>query len=90
MRIKFDPTKDKLNQTSHGLSLSLASDLVWDEALVWLDDRFEYDELRMVALAPSGNRLYYVAFVDREDVRRIISLRYAELREIKHYVKNIT
>ena len=90
MHIEFDPVKDKLNRTNHGLSLSLAIELVWDEALVWLDDRFEYDELRMIGLAPAGNRLYYVAFVDRDDVRRIISLRYAELREIKYYVENIT
>ena len=88
MRIDFDPAKDKLNQAKHGLSLSLAKKLVWDEAFVWVDGRFEYDELRMVGLVPEGNRLYYVAFVDRGEVRRIISLRFAERREIKHYVEN--
>ena len=88
MRIDFDPAKDKLNRTDHGLSLSLAKKLVWDEALVWVDDRFEYGELRMVGLVPEGNRLYYVAFVDRGEVRRVISLRFAERREVKHYVEN--
>jgi hypothetical protein len=62
--------------------------LVWDEALVWIDPRFGYDELRMVGLVPKGNRLYYVAFVDRGETRRVISLRYAERREVKHYVEN--
>jgi len=62
----------------HGVSLALAGKLDWDAALVWLDDRFEYDELRMIALAPETNTLYYVAFVDRNEVRRIISLRRAE------------
>lgn len=88
MRIEFDPAKSKLNQTHHGLSLALARKLVWDEALVWVDDRFEYDEIRMSGLVPEGNRLYYVAFVDRGDTRRIISLRYAERREVEHYVQN--
>jgi uncharacterized DUF497 family protein len=60
-----------------------------NEALVWVDDRYGYDEQRMVALAPLGDRLYYVAFVERANVRRIISLRYAERREIKHYVENL-
>jgi uncharacterized protein len=86
--IDFDPAKDKLNLTNHGLSLALAKHLAWDEALVWVDDRFEYDELRMIGLVPEGNRLYYVVFVDRGKVRRIISLRYAERREVKHYVEN--
>ena len=88
MRIEFDPVKDKLNWATHGLSLSFAKRLAWDEAFVWVDDRFEYDEMRMAGLVPEGNRLYYVAFVDRAEVRRIISLRFAERREIKHYVEN--
>lgn len=88
MRIEFDPVKDKLNQTRHGLSLAVAKKLAWDEALVWVDGRFEYDEIRMSGLVPEGNRLYFVAFVDRGDTRRIISLRYAERREVKHYVEN--
>jgi uncharacterized DUF497 family protein len=89
VRFEFDPAKDKSNRAHHGLSLALASKLVWDEALVWVDDRYGYDEQRMVALAPLGDRLYYVAFVERANVRRIISLRYAERREIKHYVENL-
>jgi uncharacterized protein len=88
VRIDFDPAKDKINIASHGLSLSFAKKLAWDEALVWVDPRFEYDELRMIGLVPEGNRLYYAAFVDRGEVRRVISLRHAERREVKHYVKN--
>jgi uncharacterized DUF497 family protein len=88
VRIEFDPAKDKLNQTQHGLSLALARKLAWDEALVWVDDRFEYEEVRMSGLVPGGNRLFFVAFVDRGETRRIISLRYAERREVKHYVEN--
>jgi len=36
----------------HGVSLSIAGELDWESALVWVDDRFEYDEMRMIALAP--------------------------------------
>jgi uncharacterized protein len=88
VRIEFDPAKDKRNRALHGLSLAFARLLAWDEALVWVDERYEYDELRMSGLVPRGNRLYFVAFVDRGDVRRIISLRYAERAEVKHYVEN--
>ena len=88
MRVEFDPAKDELNQAKHGVSLALARRLDWDAALVWVDERFDYDETRMIALAPAASTLYYVAFVDRDEVRRIISLRRAERREVKHYVEN--
>jgi uncharacterized protein len=89
MLIEFDPVKDATNVARHGVSLALAEKLDWDAALVWVDNRFAYDELRMIALAPEADTLYYVAFVDRGEVRRIISLRRAERREVKHYVENI-
>jgi uncharacterized DUF497 family protein len=88
MQIEFDPAKDASNQIKHGLSLGVAVELDWESALVWVDDRFEYKELRMIALAPQTETLYFVAFVDREPARRIISLRRANRREVKHYVDN--
>jgi uncharacterized DUF497 family protein len=64
VRIEVDPAKDASNRARHGVSLGLARVLDWDAALVWVDDRFAYDELRMIALAPKTNTLYYVAFVE--------------------------
>ena len=89
MRIEFDPAKDAANQAKHGVSLSTAGELDWEAALVWVDERFEYGETRMVALVPRTQILYYVAFVDRGEVRRVISLRRANRREVKHYVENL-
>ncbi|MBI1746989.1 MAG: BrnT family toxin [Acidobacteria bacterium] len=89
MQIEFDPAKDAANQTKHGVSLALAGKLDWEAALVWVDDRFVYGELRMIALAPKTGILYYVAFVERGKVRRVISLRRANRREVTHYVKSI-
>ncbi len=89
MRIEFDPAKDAANRAKHGVSLAAASELDWEAALIWIDDRFEYGELRMVALAPKTEVLYCAAFVERGDVRRIISLRRANRREVKHYVQNV-
>jgi uncharacterized DUF497 family protein len=88
MQVELDPAKDASNQEKHGVSLALASALDWDAALVWVDERHAYGEMRMVALAPRTGVLYYVAFVDREPVRRIISLRKANRREVKHYVQS--
>jgi uncharacterized DUF497 family protein len=39
MRIEFDAAKDEANCIKHGVSLSMAGELDWDAALVWVDDR---------------------------------------------------
>ena len=89
MKVEFDPAKDKANFAKHGVSLALAGELDWEAALVWVDGRYEYDELRMIALAPKTEILYYVAFLELGEVRRVISLRRANRREVKHYVQSI-
>ena len=68
MLIDFDPAKDELNRAQHGLSLAFAKQLIWEEAFVWVDDRYEYDEIRMIGLIPEGDALYYVSFVDHDEV----------------------
>ena len=89
MRIEFDPAKDSVNRANHGVSLAFAEELDWDAALVWVDNRFAYDDVRMIALAPEASTLYYVAFIERGNVRRIVSLRRATRREVERYVQSI-
>jgi len=88
MRITFDEAKDALNNRKHGVSLSEAEKLEWDDALIWQDTRRDYGEARMVALCAIGERLYCVVYVDRNDARRVISLRKANNKEKKLYVSN--
>ena len=52
MHVEFDPTKDFADQDKHGVSLAMAVELDWKAALVWVDERVEYGETRMIALAP--------------------------------------
>jgi uncharacterized DUF497 family protein len=87
MDISFDISKDKTNTEKHGISLAAAAAIEWDDALTWKDERDNYGEVRMCAIGYISNRLHYVAYVDRDDVRRIISLRKANSREEKRYAK---
>jgi uncharacterized DUF497 family protein len=89
MEIEFDPAKDELNQKRHGLSLSLASCLDWDYSFCWEDDRSDYGEQRFNALVPWGEALYHVTYVERRvrRVMRVISLRDADNREKRRYVR---
>ncbi|WP_018144151.1 MULTISPECIES: BrnT family toxin [unclassified Thioalkalivibrio] len=87
MEIEFDADKDAANQAKHGVSLALAVSLEWETLLAMEDRRKDYGECRMLGYALMGDRLYCVIFTDRENVRRIISLRKANNREISRYVQ---
>lgn len=86
MKITFDPAKDAINQAKHGISLQDAALLDWDSALVDIDSRMEYGEVREIACVLRDSRLYIVVFARRDDALRIISLRKANSREVKYYV----
>ena len=87
MNIEFDPVKDTANIAKHGVSLKAAEGFDWDTALEREDDRFDYGEVRFVALGFVGDRLYVLAFTDglHENAVRAISLRRAEKHEARFY-----
>jgi hypothetical protein len=50
VKIEFDPAKDAINRAKHGISLQAADDFDWETALEREDDRFDYGEVRFVAI----------------------------------------
>ena len=87
MNITYDPSKDAANLAKHGVSLALALQLESDAAVTWPDARRVYGESRQCGIGYIGLRLFFVAFVDRADGRRVISLRKANPREMKRYAE---
>ena len=87
MKIEFDPAKDGINQAKHGVSLQAANGFDWDTALEREDDRFDYGEVRFVAIGLIEARLHVMAFAEGsdDDAVRIISLRPAEKHETRYY-----
>lgn len=85
MQIAFDAKKDALNFEKHGCSLATAAEFEWDTAVIWQDDRRDYNEQRMIWLGYIGNRIFCVVFVDRKNTIRIISLRKANNKEVTRY-----
>ncbi|QRX85078.1 BrnT family toxin [Glaciimonas sp. PAMC28666] len=83
MEITFNQTKDSNNEVKHGISL--AALLEWDTLYVTADKRHTCSEERMIGYTYIDLRLYLVVFGDRNDVRRIISQRKANEREVKRY-----
>ncbi|SCX35898.1 BrnT family toxin [Agrobacterium rosae] len=87
MEIEFDPAKDAKNIAKHGVSLQAAENFDWDSAFEREDDRFDYEEVRFVALGMIGGRLHVLAFTEgsHDDAIRAISLRPAEKHEARFY-----
>lgn len=82
-----DARKNAANLAKHGVALTDAADIEWRDAVSWPDARRDDGEERMCAIACIGVRLHVVVYMDRADVRRIISLRKANLKEIKRYAE---
>ena len=80
--IEFDAEKDAINQAKHGLPLEFASLLFAGDYTEKPDDRQDYGETRMIAMGPIAGRLCVCVYTWRDRVRRIISLRKANRREI--------
>ena len=90
MDIEFDPHKDEINTSQHqGISLTMAANLEWGLLQAEEDRRRDYGEVRMIGYAPIDRRIYCVIYTDRGNVRRIISLRKANRREVKKYASQI-
>ena len=87
MKLIYDSAKNDSNIAKHGLSLAEAKLLEWDTALEWIDGRKNYGEERRIALAQMKHRLYYVVYVELKTGIRVISLRKANIREVKKYEK---
>lgn len=87
MRYAWDPEKYAANLSKHGVAFEVIEQADWSSAFTLTDTRFDYGETRMLAYVMIGKRLHAVLYVKRGDVRRIISLRKANLRERKAYEK---
>ena len=84
---EFDAAKNAANLQKHGVPLHRASQFEWDHALTWSDQRADYGESRMVAIGYIGLRLHVLVYVERSHAVRVISLRKANLREIRRYAE---
>jgi uncharacterized DUF497 family protein len=87
LSITFDPNKNTSNFEKHGVHLSYAELFDWDSASTWPDMRQSYAENRQISFGYIGERLFNVVYVDRLFVRRVISLRKANQREINRYAQ---
>ncbi len=87
VKIECDPAKNDSNLQKHGIPLTAAQDFEWETALEREDDRFDYGEMRFVAIGLIARRLHVLVFAEGtdNDTVRAISLRLAEKHEARFY-----
>ena len=85
MDFRWDESKRAANLAKHGIDFAEAEGFDWSVALVRADLRTDYGEVRLVAMAPIGDRLHVLVFTIRCRGLRIISLRRASTKELERY-----
>lgn len=84
-KIVYDEAKNEKNVRERNLSFEAVAQFDFDNALIKLDDRKLYPELRYIALGLLNARLHVLCFTPIDDGIRVISFRKANAREINHY-----
>ena len=87
MQISFDPGKNEANIRSQGLLFSLVEPLDWSRAIIEEDLRHDDGDPRYLAPGHIDERLSAVVFTPRAGLIHVISLRNANVREVKIYAQ---
>jgi len=85
MNFEWDKTKRLANLEKHKVDFSDVTAFSFADALERI--RVTDDETRIEATGPIGDRLHVLVYTWRNGVRRIISLRKANRREVNSYVE---
>jgi uncharacterized DUF497 family protein len=89
MIIVFDTVKREKTLLERGLDFA-DSDKVFDGLhFIACDDRSDYGEERFITVGLLDGRMVVIVWTPRNDARRIISMRYANDREISRYKKHL-
>lgn len=85
MDIEFDPAKDAANIAKHGLSLADAAAFEIAAAVVQVDDRFDYGEVRFRAFGRVDGQGRCLVFTWSAGRIRAISYRRAREKEMRRH-----
>ena len=87
MVIEFDSVKREKTLLERGLDFADSAKVFSGLHFIARDDRVDYGEERFTTVGYLDDRLVVIVWTPRSDARRIISMRYANDREISRYEK---
>ena len=83
----WDEAKRDANLREHRIDFKAVYRFDWQTAVVFVDHREDYGELREIAIGFIDPGLYVLTFTRRRAQVRIISLRKAEKKDVRKYVE---
>ena len=90
MPSSFDPSKDAANRKKHGVSLAEGDGVLNDPLALTIEDFSSQGEQRFISIGVNVfGQLRVVVYAIRGDDARFISVRKAELKEIRAYEKGV-
>ena len=87
MQIEFDQDKRDKALIERGLDFGRATEIFAGVHVTAADNRKDYGEQRFITVGLLDSRLVVMVWTPRGEVRRIISLRKANEREIKKFAR---
>ena len=89
MRIEFDPDKRDKSLAERGLDFADSAEVFAGAHVTAEDARFDYGEPRFTTVGALDNRMVVLVWTPRGEVRRIISMRKANEREIAKFAQTL-
>jgi uncharacterized DUF497 family protein len=87
MLIEYDTVKREKTLLERGLDFADSDKVFGGLHFIARDERFDYGEERFFTVGLLYGRIVVIVWTPRNDDRRIISMRYANEREISRYKK---
>lgn len=89
MNFEWDESKSEARFRERGFDFAYAARAFFDpDRIVHADTRHSYGEERYQPMGKVERRLFVVVYTPRLDAMRIISVRKANQREVRHYEDN--
>ncbi len=89
MEYVWDEIKNQMNVEKHGLNFHDEYIVFEGQTVTFIDDRYDYQEIRYVTLGELAGRCVLIVYTPRGTSIRIISMRKANVREKKIFKKRL-
>jgi uncharacterized DUF497 family protein len=90
MKFEWDENKRLVNLRKHGIDFADARKVFKGERIIFIDDRFDYGELRFVTIGLLNEKLITVTYTENDETTRIINARKATPNERRKYFREIS
>ena len=87
--LEFDDTKREITLFTRGLDMARANEIFAESHLDQIDHRKDYGEVRIRTFGSLDKQPVFIVWTYRGNIRRIISMRRANEREIKKYAGRV-